>query len=214
MTSSNAFSGYTTSFAAITTLFQDHAYEKTARYVTGRVLDAGSGCAKLAPYLHAKSVQSYLAVDRDEDMVRTGTTLLSRLARKQYNIRQADILETEGIFNTIVSIQSYYSWADTCEVLGKLFQSTAPGGTLLLATANDKLDIEHLIERSFKAHVMHPMWSEFVAHNRRLADMPGGRFVSLDTLIEEIKSVGYQVQETSTDLFDGGVNWVRAVRAN
>lgn len=212
MKQSNVFSGYTDSYAAITTFFQEQVYDKTAKHARGHVLDAGSGCAKLAPYLETSQVHSYTAIDWDSDMVNTGNKLLTRLERKSYSIQLADILESEGSYDTIVSIQSYYSWADSLEILNKLFHSTTAGGTLLLATANNRLNIEHLISRSFRAHILHPMWPEFVKHNRRLAAMPHGRFVSLDTLIAEVKKVGYKVQETTTDLFDGSVSWIRAIR--
>ena len=86
------------------------------------------------------------------------------------------------------------------------------GGELHLATANDMLDIELLIRQCSRGFCLHPDWSTYVEYNRMLSALPQGRFVSLDTLIDEIKQAGFCITGTDTSLFERGVNLVSAVK--
>lgn len=205
------FNDYARVFAQFTTPYQQQAYEQIAPLLQGRVLDAGAGCAKLAAFISTNgSVDSYTGVDYSADMVQLGSVLLEQVDRRDFELTEGRIEEVNGTFETIVSIQSYYAWEDSLSVLSHLYHCTAPGGDLVLATANDQLDIELLIRQCSRGWSLHKDWPVFVNYNRMLSSLPHGRYVSLDTLIEEVRKVGYRVTGTDTSLFECGVNLVTA----
>ena len=207
----HVFNDYARVFAQFTTPYQQQAYELIAPMLTGRVLDAGAGCAKLAAFIpkHSK-VSAYLGVDFSADMVNLGQRLLSQVSRTNYRLVEGRIEDVSGIYDTVVSIQSYYAWEDSASVLSHLYDCTAPGGTLVLATANEKLDIELLIRKCSRGWSMHKDWSVFVDYNRMLSNLPDGRYVTLDTLIGEIREAGFEVTDTDSSLYEKGVNLVTA----
>lgn len=57
---------------------------------------------------------------------------------------------------------------------------------------------------------MHKDWSVFVDYNRMLSNLPDGKYVTLDTLIGEIREAGFEVTGTDTSLYENGVNLVTA----
>lgn len=81
------------------------------------------------------------------DMVNLGRRLLSQVSRPNYRLVEGRIEDVSGVYDTVVSIQSYYAWEDSPSILSHLYDCTTPGGTLVLATANEKLDIELLIRK-------------------------------------------------------------------
>ncbi len=207
------FDDYARVFAKFTTPYQQEIYELIAPYLRGRVLDAGCGCGKLAAYIPGiGDVSAYVGVDFSAPMVAEGEKLLASIARRNFEIRLQHIEQTTEVYDTVVSVQSYYSWSDSYLTLKHLFERTAPGGQLILATANDRLDIELLIRQCSRGWLLHPDWPRYVGYNRQLASLPGGRYVTLDTLIGEVRQCGYEVTYTNTLLFDGGVNMVIATK--
>lgn len=207
------FNEYARVFAQFTTVYQQEVYEMIGPRLRGRVLDAGAGCAKLAAFIPPQSqVSTYLGVDSSAAMVEHGRTLLSTIGHSEYQINESWIEETDGVFDTVVSIQSYYAWEDSLQVLSHLHKNTASGGELILATASDRLDIELLIRQCSRGCGLHPDWPIYVDYNRMLSALPQGRFVSLDTLIGEIRQTGFRVTGTDTSLFEHGVNLVSAVK--
>lgn len=209
------FNGYASVFAKFTMPYQQEAYERIAPYLRGKVLDAGCGCAKLAAYIPGvTNVTSYMGVDYSEPMVTEGKKLLASIGRRDFDILLQRIEDTEDSYDSVVSIQSYYSWNDSAETLRHLYQHTTDGGTLVLATANNRLDIERLIQQCSRGWLLHPDWPRYVGYNRKLASLPGGRFVSLDTLIGEVRSSGFEIINTDVTLFEGGVNMVVARKPN
>lgn len=207
------FDDYASVFAKFTTPYQQEAYELITPYLRGRVLDAGCGCGKLAAYIPSVGkVSAYVGVDYSAPMVAEGEKLLATIARRNFEIRQQRIEQTTGMFDTVVSIQSYYSWTDSYQTLKHLYQQTANGGQIILATANERLDIELLIRQCSRGWLLHPDWPRYVGYNRQLASLPGGRYVSLDTLIGEVRGTGFEVNYTNSLLFDGGVNMLVATK--
>jgi cyclopropane fatty-acyl-phospholipid synthase-like methyltransferase len=207
------FNEYARVFAQFTTQYQEEIYEKIVPRLRGHVLDAGAGCGKLAAYIPEESqMQSYLGVDSSAKMVELGQSLLSTLDRSDIQLQKCWIEDTQGSFDTIVSIQSYYAWNDSARVLSHLYEIMTEGGELHLATANNMLDIEFLIRQCSRGFCLHPDWSTYVEYNRMLSALPQGRFVSLDTLIDEIKQAGFCITGTNTSLFERGVNLVSAVK--
>jgi len=203
------FNDYARMFAKFTTPYQLQAYEAVISFLNGRVLDAGCGPAKLSAFIPmVGAVKSYLGVDNCEPMVKEGRKLLGSLKRKNYDIRYQSIEETTETFDTVVSVQSYYAWSDAMSTLQHLNRQTVTGGALVLVTANNQLDIDFLIRQCSRAYVLDPDWDQYVKYNQTLATLPTGRYVSLDTLIGEVRDSGYQVVHTDTTLFDGGVNLV------
>lgn len=207
------FDDYATVFAKFTTPYQQQAYEAISPLLHGRVLDAGCGCAKIAAYIPAStSVTSYLGVDSSDSMVREGQKLLANIRRPEYEIRNQKIEETNEKFDSIVSLQSYYAWLAPEAVLEHLYHQLHNGGTLVLASANNTLDIELLIRNCSRGWQLHPDWPRYVGYNRELAALPGGRFVSLDTMIGELRNCGFKIVDTDSSLFEKGVSMVVAAK--
>lgn len=207
------FNEYARVFAQFTTVYQQEIYEKIAPRLRGRVLDAGAGCAKLAAFIPQESqVSTYLGVDSSSAMITLGKQLLSTIGRPEFQLEENWIEQTEGTFDTVVSIQSYYAWKDSMQILSHLHKCTSKGGELLLATASNKLDIELLIRQCSRGCGLHPDWPIYVDYNRMLSALPQGRFVSLDALIGEIRQAGFRITGTDTSLFECGVNLVTAVK--
>lgn len=208
------FNGYAKMFAKFTTPYQLQTYEAVTGFLTGRVLDAGCGPAKLSAFIPIVSaVKSYLGVDNCEPMVKEGRKLLELLKRKNFDIRHQSIEETTETFDTVVSVQSYYAWSDSMSTMQHLYRQTATGGTLVMVTANNQLDIDFLIRQCSRAYARDPDWAQYVKYNQTLATLPKGRYVSLDTLIGEVRDSGYQVVHTDTTLFEGGVNLVVGIKS-
>lgn len=205
------FDDYATVFAQFTTPYQQQAYELIAPLLKGDVLDAGCGCAKLAAYIpDAERVASYLGVDYSPSMVSQGKRLLDTMDQPNFAIRMQRIEDIVEVFDTIVSVQSYYSWSDPIAVLTHLYEHTIEGGNLILASANHRLDIELLIQNCSRGWSLHPDWPAYVDYNRKLASLSNGRFVSLDTMIGEVRQCGFEVLHTNVELFEQGVNMVVA----
>ena len=205
------FDGYARMFAKFTTPYQLQAYEAAVSFLSGRVLDAGCGPAKLSAFIPmVGAVSSYLGVDNCKPMVNEGRKLLGHLKRKNFDIRYQSIDDTEETFDSVVSVQSYYAWCDATGTLQHLNRQTESGGSLVLVTANNKLGIEFLIRQCSRAYGQDPDWSQYVKYNQTLASLPQGRYVSLDTLIGEVRESGYEVVHTDTTLYEGGVNMVVA----
>ena len=200
---------YARLFSAITSRFQQEMYELAASHLAGSVLDGGCGAAKLLPYVAASpDVVRYTGVDSSPQMIARARLVLEKFPDVDAQVLLQSIEETRGRFDSVVSLQSYYSWSDGAAILEHVRGLVGAGGTFVLASANETLDIEKLLDVASRELLMHPDWDDFARINRALAGTGTGNFVSLDTLIREARAARFGVREAHTELYAGGLNFL------
>ncbi len=208
------WSHYATSFSRITTRYQSTLYRDIAALAHGRVIDFGCGPAKLAPYLAAREkVNSYLGVDACPLMVQLGQQLLSELTVPNYSVTCSTIesLAVNG-FDFGVSVNSYYVWQSPLIVLENIRNCLAEGADFILATPNKQLDMDRLMQDSRQDFLLSPDFRDFRDCNKQLANFHDSRFVTLDTLISQLQSVGFAILHCHSHYFDGGLSFIHARR--
>ena len=206
---SDIFNSYASLFAAITPACMREMYLETARQVNGSVIDCGSGPCKLAPYLvDTPDLLSYTGIDYSREMVALGQQLLSSLADSRFRVQCDSVDNIRGEFDNAVSLQSYYAWPNHVKSLTCIHQSLVPGGKFVIGTANNNLNLDDLLTDASKDWMLNPMWDSYMQHNRCIAQNKSGRFDCLDTLIGELRSVGFCVKEAHTRFYNGGLNYV------
>lgn len=210
---SDIFNDYAPLFAAITPACVREVYLETAGLVNGSVIDCGSGPCKMASYLaDTPDLLSYIGVDYSREMVALGQQLLSQLGDKRFSVQCDSVDNIRGEFDNAISLQSYYAWPNHIKSLTRIHQSLVPGGKFVLGTANNCLDLNALLAEASKDWMLNPLWDPYVQHNRSIAQKTTGRFDCLDTLIGELRSVGFVVVEAHTRFYDGGLNYVVCIK--
>ncbi|MFK7854461.1 MAG: class I SAM-dependent methyltransferase [Granulosicoccus sp.] len=200
---------YANVFSPITSRFQVEMYELSACFAYGSVLDCGCGAAKLVPYLTENaSIHSYTGVDSSAQMIKLAENLLTKLNRPNYQVQCKPIEQTSGRYQCAISLQSYYSWSNRAEVIEHIYDILEPQGRFILATANDCLDIDKLLDKAAHELLMYPGWEMYSAMNRQYANSSDAHFSSLDELLSEVRECGFQLQEAHSNLFMGGVNFL------
>ena len=138
---------YARVFASITTPAQMEVYGKACPHLYGNVLDAGSGTGKLAHYLSDNpKIESYTGVDFSKEMVEVGNEIMQCLQRPSFKIKHCKIESMVGSFDSAVSIQSFYTWPNPQKTLASIYRLLGSGAIFVLATANNSLNLEPLIE--------------------------------------------------------------------
>ena len=203
------FDDYAPLFAAITPNCMREVYRETMRHVYGSIVDCGSGPCKLAPrMLHAPNFLHYHGIDYSREMVALGQQLLSRLSDTRFTVQCESIDNLRGEYDCAVSLQSYYAWPNHAKALTSIHKCLVTGGKFVLGTANKQLDIEWLLSQESVDWMIHPLWDDYVKHNRQIAKERSGRFDELDELIGELRGIGFSVLNAHTDLYNGGLNYV------
>lgn len=198
---------YAHAHAAVTTSFQWALFRDAAEWLQGDVLDCGCGTARLAPLLADRpDVTSYTGVDLAPEMVEVARWIVSRLDRKRFAIEHTAIERVTGEYSSAVSIHSYYTWPDPLAVLSHIQRVLRPNGRFVLATPNASLDMERLLRESSKELLAHPNFDEFTYLNLELAHSPAAHFIGMDTLVEQVRAVGFRVVECHQRHYLGGVN--------
>lgn len=200
---------YASDFNFIITGYQETVYRAAAAHVYGEIIDCGSGPAKVTPYL-SSAVTTYTGVDSSADMIQLGQHRLNAQGHPQYQLMCQPIEQAEGQYDCAISLQSLYACENPAEVLRHTSTLLKPGGRLVLATANDQLDIEKLLENAAKPWLGFPGWDSFADHNRRLANSTTAHFFSMDELIGLLRSARFKIHEAHQQFFDGGLNFVLA----
>ena len=208
--SADVWNDYSRLFSGITSRYQQAMYEAAADHLHGSVIDCGCGTAKLVPYLAARpKVSAYLGIDSSADMVARGAALAQRFPGFDASVRRLRIEEAVGRFDAAVSLQSYYAWSDGAGILRRIRGLLGAESTFVLASANERLDIERLLDVASRELLTHPYWDEFARMNRLLAgEGGGGNFVPLDTMVREAREARFRVREAHAELFDGGLNFI------
>ncbi|HPE60754.1 MAG: methyltransferase domain-containing protein [Thiothrix sp.] len=202
---------YAELFAAVTTSVQLAVYREAAGHLTGAVVDCGCGSAKMAPFLATRPpVRSYTGIDGSQAMVTVARRLLARLGNTAFQVQQDWIekVSGNGVYDSAVSIQSYYSWPEPLTVLQAIQRLLVPKGLFVLATVNLHLPLEALIREAEQELAGHPALDAYREHNRRLAANPGANFITMDALIAQVRMAGFRVQEAHQRHFRGGLNFL------
>lgn len=205
------FNEYSRSFAWVTPYCVSAVYEEAASHAVGAVVDCGCGPCKLAPYLVGSPlVESYSGVDYSPEMVALGRQLLGRLADNRFKVQCCSVEDITGAFDFAVSLQSYYAWKNPRRALKCIYNTLVAGGKLVLASANNKLDIDGLLQEASRDWLLNPLWQEYAAKNRQIAGDQQCQLHSLDSLIGELREVGFEITDAHAKHYNGGLNFIVA----
>ncbi|HVK98227.1 MAG TPA: class I SAM-dependent methyltransferase [Dongiaceae bacterium] len=210
------WSHYAISFSRITTRHQSALYRDVAALAQGSVMDFGCGPAKLAPYLASNTaVTRYQGIDACPLMIQLGQQLLDEMADSRFAILQSSIEALpDGACDFGVSINSYYAWKDPTVVLEKINDCLAAGADFILATPNARLDMDRLMQDTWPDFLLNPDFSKFRQCNDQLAQNGAQNFVSIDTLISQLRSAGFEILNCHGRYFDGGLSYVHAKKGH
>jgi 2-polyprenyl-3-methyl-5-hydroxy-6-metoxy-1,4-benzoquinol methylase len=200
---------YARSHASVITSMQLTLYREALRYLTGRVVDCGCGSAKLAPLLSAQdAVTSYTGIDCSAKMVEVARSLLSQLNNPTFTIVHCTIENALGLYDSAVSIHSFYSWPDPEQTLLQIHAMLVCGGTFILATPNPSLDMPRLLQVSRLELLGHPDFQEFVSLNMQFAQNSACKFSTMSAIIAQVLKVGFAVMSCHQAHYLGGVNFL------
>jgi len=200
---------YVRPHATVTTSFQLSLFREAAGLLYGDVLDCGCGTARIAPLLADRlDVDSYTGVDLAPEMVEMARWMVAQLEHERFIIKHRAIEAVNGDYSSAVSIHSYYTWPEPLTVLRNIHRVLRTEGRFVLATPNKRLDMQRLLRESSKELLAHPDFDEFQRLNQELAGNPGALFVQMDTLVEQVRSVGFQVVECHQRHYMEGVNFL------
>ena len=203
------FDDYASHYGAITPEPMKQMYQGAVEHLYGRIVDCGSGPCKLAPYLlEIPDFVGYVGIDYSREMVALGETLLNQLDDDRFEVHCGNVETIRGEYDCAVSLQSLYAWPSPVKALSRIHQSLVPGGKLVLASANNDLDIEKLVQQVSRDWLLNPLWPGYVEHNLSIAKNRKGNFLSLDCLIGELRGVGFEVLLAHTQFYQGGLNFV------
>ena len=210
---------YSRLFASVLTNVQRELYLDACQYLSGSVIDLGCGPARLAAFLIKESictskiagkqnVSQYTGIEYAHSMVEIAKFTLQTISRPKFSIRHQKINEVDGQFTSAVSLQSYYAWDNPEATLAHIFKLLLPDSIFVLATANKKIDQKKLFKDAEKELMWHPDFEAFKAYNFKLTENPQAKFISMDDLIKQVQSVGFQVVNCHQRHYAGGLNFL------
>lgn len=201
---------YARIFASVTPSIQLDIYKEACLHLHGKVIDLGSGTAKIAPFLaNEENIQSYMGVDYSQEMVVVARWILEKLERPMFQIQHNRIEEITGtVFTSGVSIQSYYSWPNPLETLRHIFNLLSSEGVFVLATPNKNLNTKLLHKVLKQELIAHPDFKAYTDYNLKLASNPQANFIGMNELIEQVQEVGFHVKECHQKHLCGGMNFL------
>ncbi len=203
------WNAYSRAHISVLTSMQWALFTEAASYLSGDVVDCGCGTARLAPLLADQAgIKSYTGIDYAPEMVKIAEWVTARVTQKPFHIMQERIENMTACFTSAVSIHSYYTWPDTALVLTSIYQMLPTGGLFVLATPNPQMDMPKLLDEAEKELLGHPDFVEFRQLNLSLASNMAAKFVSMDTLINEVRQANFQVIECHQQHYLGGVNFL------
>ena len=132
----------------------------------------------------------------------------------QYNLGKAVLvnkaIEDVSLHRTdsALSINSYYVWPDPLKVLVHIHKQLSTGSCFVLATINSSIDMPALLAEAEKELIAHPHGAEFKQHNLGISTSRDINLVDMDTLIGQVRNVGFRVGAAHQNLYDGGLSLV------
>lgn len=202
---------YARAFSSVQTSFQRELQQSVLTHLTGMVADFGCGSAKLAPYLISNaSVTGYRGIDYSKEMIKIAEWLLKQFPHDNFEVANSKI--EEYIFNekfdSAFSLNSYQSWADPVKILKHIYGLLKPEAIFILASPNDSFDVIKLANETDKELFMHPDYLLFKEINIELARNSQANLITLNSLIQQVQSVGFSVEHCHKNYYLGGLNYI------
>ncbi|SKA91989.1 Methyltransferase domain-containing protein [Thiothrix eikelboomii] len=202
---------YSSSHLSVFLSVQKQVYETIAQRMIGQVLDLGCGTGRIMAYLQDNpEVQSYTGVDASPTMIEQATWLKQQLGFDQAKLVHADIADLQGKYDSIFSIHSFYSWPDQDKLLEHIYSLLSTDGRFILLTPNANFNEARLAYLARQELLGHPHYQTFMAINYAIAAQAKaqGRYISLDSLIEQVKRAGFCVHHAHDHFFLGGASYL------
>ncbi|MCJ8272901.1 MAG: class I SAM-dependent methyltransferase [Psychrosphaera sp.] len=201
---------YARSFAAVQTSFQRDLQLQSAQLLYGDVADFGCGSAKIAPFLTDKAdVTSYTGIDYSSEMIKIADWLIAQFDCPSFSTFEGKIEDYQGkMFDSAVSLNSYYTWPDPVKVLQHIHSLLKPGGLLVLATPNTRIDMLAMEKEVRKELLTHPDFATFSQINLELVDNTDARFIDMNDLIKQLQNIGFGVVSCHQSFYLGGLNFL------
>ena len=190
---------------------QKEVYQHIAQRMSGRVLDLGCGTGRVMAYLQDNPlVESYTGVDASAAMIQQASWLKTQLGFDKASLINADILGIQGLFDSIFSIHSFYSWSEQDQLLHHIRGLLTVEGIFTLVTPNASFNEERLAHLAKQELLGHPHYETFMAINYAIAASAKaqGRYITLDKLIEQVKRAGFEVKTAHNQFFLGGASYL------
>ena len=202
---------YSRCFASVMAHVQRELYHEAAKHLKGNVVDLGAGVARLAPLLMDNpEVSHYTGIEQANDMVEIANFTLQKLDKSTFSIQHERIENTKGLFDSAVSLQSFYAWDKPQHILNHIATLLKPNAIFVLATPNPYFDQQKLLHNAEKELMWHPDFEVFKKINLQLANRADDNFISMDSLIKQLQQAGFIILTAHTNHYDGGVNFVIA----
>jgi len=204
------------SFLTVSSLALVAVYQKAARRMYGEMGDFCCGPAKILPYLSGEVVSRYVGIDSSAKMIALGGHVMNRVLAREAEIKVELICENIKDYcaaeklDSAVCINALYAWENRDQCILSIASNLKPGATLVLATPNNKLDMQALLDNA-KEVWFHPDFENFSKINLALANNSGAFFPSLDQLVDLLNPY-FSLQYATAEYFLGGLNYLELTR--
>lgn len=201
---------YARAFLAIMSSSMLELNKAVAELSMGNVCDFGCGTAKVSPFVLCRpQVTSYTGIDYSLNMVELARWHLEQFPGKPSQIIQGKIEDVDlGIYDSGLSINSYYTWDSPSIVLQSIYKALKPGANFILVTPNPFLNMQQILEEVKREQVANPYFESFKEQNMALASNEKAMFVEMDELIEQVQQVGFSVIEANQSFYNNGLNFL------
>lgn len=142
-------------------------------------------------------------------MIKIANWLIAHFNCPTFSTFEGKIEDYQGkIFDSAVSLNSYYTWPDPANVLQHIHSLLKTNGTFVLATPNTKLDMLAMDRQARKELLTHPNYEQFRKINLELTNNDNAQFIDMDDLIKQVQSVGFTVVSCHQGFYLGGLNFL------
>jgi SAM-dependent methyltransferase len=206
----NDWDEYAKVFSSVQTSFQRDIQQAAIPHLSGEVADFGCGSAKLAPFLASiSSVSGYTGIDYSEAMTKVASWIINQFPHNNFTVVKGKIEEYQDKkFDSGVSINSYQSWPEPIVTLKHIYSLLKKGAKFTLASPNNNQNILNLAKEVDKELIAHPDYARFKELNISLASNTNGNFISMNTLLQQVQSVGFEVIYCHQEYYLGGLNFI------
>ncbi|MGB1237350.1 MAG: class I SAM-dependent methyltransferase [Pseudomonadales bacterium] len=210
---SRVWNNYAQLHSSVSTSTQLALFYDAIKPLYGSVVDCGCGSAKIAPLLESiDAVTHYTGLDASPSMVEVAGSVIARSQLAQAHIEHTLIEDHRGLYDSAISIHSYYTWPEPIKVLRAIAAMLPIGGTFVLATPNPQLDMTALVNEARRELIDHPNFEEFVLLNQQLASEFEANLDTLDQVLNNARAAGFALVRASQEHYRGGANLLEFTR--
>lgn len=112
------------------------------------------------------------------------------------------------VFDSAVSLNSYYTWPEPEKVLSHIYSLLKPGGIFALATPNTRLDMFAMEKQVRKELLTHPDYDTFRQINLELSSNDNAQFIAMNDLVRQVLHIGFVLTSCHQSFYLGGLNFV------